>query len=793
MWNWQPENIPEQDTTQSASEESPPTGKHNMSNSEVREDVLDLNLRVMAPHRYFETLNNLRQRVIESSEFFRSRGKYKPSKASSAIDFTTKPSSVSTEIWEHCGALANHDNPRSRIFKSGKNQEDLALELYMKTYFILSRLVDSLDLLSRTKFCGDFYSLLLEHPEEDIAEIIRLPRKAISDFKESLEPVLLESSPETVDQLLKHTKEQCSTILALLSPMNLPATATHSLGQIFWMTAVLLDLALVSYLGSHGLNLGLGMIKGTRFGADLPGLFGFRCQLSRTACLHEFLEKKKIWTFQLFTKSPVKVKGKLSILTRIEEFADLWGPVWAETVSMENRELIKWYTVSNGYICQVSNYDNTSPNVKRCHFYSETSIDQGLLGGPGGFGDDGCLRKDDQLLIGGCLVENDNCTYSIDEFALTYRGKMRYLGTTPATWQMHSRALGISVSKIFGFQIQAVEKLLPSKNLKRIMWDMWDIKNTAEANPSTLNLPLGVEVSHCTGNARRVSLKSLMLSKAVQPLIERWIPGWITTQWGAAFKEALCSDNPDAVVELWDTHTEYRPLIAKVVFNVLYNFHTTGAGDGETEFRAAFLHRHQDMAVDVPKYGNEWAICLGDSKTTAAYVFLNETCLECPTPGYPASICGNSPGYTVLQTQLEFQEQGDLSQVQLLPQGLVLERVAEDTTPQRENILLTIASPTNRILSRLSSTNSRLAGYEVGENMLSPGDVTVGICLQASTKRFGGMELVRRRKSDQPDTSTKPGGSQAGDQSADLDPQEARSEQMTDSEQMPCLAVISST
>lgn len=708
-----------------------------MSNSEAQEDVLDPSLRVMDPHRYFENLNNLRQRVIESSEFYRSRGQYKPSRAVSAVDLTAKPSSVPTEIWERCEALVNHDHPGSEISKSEKSQKDLTL--YMRTYLILSWIVDNLDLLNRVNFCGGYYSLLLEHPESDLAEIIRLPRKMISDFKEALEPMLIESSHETIGQLLKHTEEQCSTILALLGPINIPTSTTRSSGQLFWMTAALLDLALVSYVGSHGLHPGLGVIKGSQFGAEVSGLFGFRCQSSRTTCLNEFFDSKKIWTFHVFANSSVKTKGKLSILGHIEEFADLWGPVWAETVSKENHELIKWYSVSKGYICRVDNGGNTYFGAKRCHWYFEEWIyhEQPRES------EDDCLRKDDLLLIGSHLVENENCTFSMDEFAQTCYRKMHVLGPTRKRWNTESRSLTVSISRIVGFQIQVSQKLLPGRNQKDFLLDMWKHGETMGPvpEPLTLNSQLGVEISHCTGNARRVTLKYLMLSKAIRPLLDRWVPEWTKKPWGAAFKKALRSGDPNAVSKLWNTHGEYRSCIADLVYKVLNILHITGIGAGDRMLQAAFFG-FQNKAVKLNTYGNEWVKCLCDSQETSAYVFLNETCLECRTPNYPTSICGISQGYTVLQTEVKFQEQCDLSLVKLMPQGLVLAKVKEDA-PLEENMLMAIASPFNRLRSRLSS--SKVAPVDEVVDGLAPIGGTVSICVQASNKLFSGMEFCRRR------------------------------------------------
>lgn len=185
---------------------------------------------------------------------------------------------------------------------------------------------------------------------------------------------------------------------------------------------------------------------------------------------------------------------------------------------------------------------------------------------------------------------------------------------------------------------------------------------------------------------------------------------------------------------------------------VLRLLHTTGASDGDTKFRAAHFHDPLDMTVDLHIRGNEWAKCLCDGEKTAAYVFLNEICLECRAPNYPTSTCGGSLGYTVLQTQLKVQEQRDLSLVRLLPQNIVLER-ANKGVQQLEDMLMVITSPVKRLLSHLS--NPEVAGYEVSDGLSQP-EETVAVCVQASTKLFGGMKSCRDRKDQHNESITSP-------------------------------------
>jgi hypothetical protein len=79
--------------------------------------------------------------------------------------------------------------------------------------------------------------------------------------------------------------------------------------------------------------------------------------------------------------------------------------------------------------------------------------------------------------------------------------------------------------------------------MKQFIWDRWSSGDIARANPGILNSFLGVEISDCTGNARRVPLKHILLMPSIQPLPDHQIPRWKTTAWGMSFQKALVSDS----------------------------------------------------------------------------------------------------------------------------------------------------------------------------------------------------------------------------------------------------------
>jgi hypothetical protein len=60
--------------------------------------------------------------------------------------------------------------------------------------------------------------------------------------------------------------------------------------------------------------------------------------------------------------------------------------------------------------------------------------------------------------------------------------------------------------KIISIQVQGQAKRIPEKTVKENAWQKWN-SHPERANPFLLNSYYGVEISDCTGNARRVPLK----------------------------------------------------------------------------------------------------------------------------------------------------------------------------------------------------------------------------------------------------------------------------------------------
>ncbi|KAL8703796.1 MAG: hypothetical protein Q9201_003036 [Fulgogasparrea decipioides] len=519
--------------------------------------------------------------------------------------------------------------------------------------------------MGRLRFCTDSINILLQHEDIEIVEIRPIASALIQDVETSLETAvckILENLDEQflVSVLAVFVLTPCRR---LLQQVGFHGPLTESLGLNAMLTLVrktvlLLDSALVSYVRSHSWDSGSGMeyydfdmmSVGLSHGDD-P--LGYRYSKTRLACLNAFLDGRRVRVFQVFNKhsisgpKPQKLDTiSKSVLARMGDLADIWGPVY--TVPSDSG-LIKYYGVSKGVICRVDVKNECSiPGAVECHYFTRSSFfmrkaSKLLFGAK-----DLLLAADDLLLIGVGLRENHYCKYGISEFSQDWASEIGVLGTHESVWKTDTRSLALGISRYLGVTVSGSQKLIPETTRKQHILDKWTTVPT-RANPGIMNQYLGVEISHCTGNARRISLRDLMTRAPIQAILERQIPGWIQTPWGSNLSTALLCEAGDAIFRVWKEFVSNRPQIAELFCCVLELLDHTG-WDEHGKFHAALLYNAEELAVSIPTRINDWLAALRDTHLTSAYVMINRVCLDCEVPDHRTSACHIPQALTVLQT-----------------------------------------------------------------------------------------------------------------------------------------------
>ncbi|KAL8706263.1 MAG: hypothetical protein Q9225_007973, partial [Loekoesia sp. 1 TL-2023] len=459
----------------------------------------------------------------------------------------------------------------------------------LKSYSIILNASQSLEQMVSLRFCNDTVNILLAHEGLEVIEIKRIPLNMIIEIEQSLKTAVSQML-DMIDQpdlsLIDHVLILCQRLFEAIGFHFLPSDTIDLSAKLTLIrkTVLLVDNALISYVRSHASGM-----DSINFNwdydcleiSDADNTLAIRCSWVGLSCLDSFLDRRRVWVFHLFRKSSnipsPKQKGQstdpVSVLARIEDLADIWGPVYCVP---SRAGLVKYYSVSKGVICRVKTKKQSAiPGAVQCHYFTRLSFFRKrasrLL-----FGDEDLpLSKGDLLLIGTGLYENPGCQYTISAFTQDFASQVTPLGTRDSVWKTDSRGLTIGLSKYLGVTVSGTQKLVPQTTLKQQILDKWTMK-PSRSNPGILNQTFGVEVGHCTGNARRISLRELMISNAIWPILERQNPNWVQTSWGSALSTALHSIDPEEIFGVWRDFKLYRGEIAELVCYVLEILDSTG-------------------------------------------------------------------------------------------------------------------------------------------------------------------------------------------------------------------------
>ncbi|KAL8766205.1 MAG: hypothetical protein Q9209_006970 [Squamulea sp. 1 TL-2023] len=643
---------------------------HEYWKKRATEDDFDEDLYIVDPEAHFIFLKRLEQDVLERSEYFRQKRNY------NVFRSLEVQSNSSDNAFLHDLRLRTwleEDITRTHILWEAPDDMQALVKIFwhlLTSYSITQGALQSLAQMNNSHFCNnESFSILVERVDQSVLEVKRVSFNLVLNITTGLGAAIsatIEQFTESsiVAVVTNLVVKPCQRFLQHLGFSDSSHGTSYSLEQMSTLvrkTILLIDNALVSYVRSHGSGFDLAY-----FAEEINSLnisdgndpLGVRCHRTQLACLHKFFDGQRPWTFRIFNKyshthqaeGPSDVTLK-SILTRMDDFANIWGPVY--TVPSKSG-LVKYYRVSKGIIARTKTNERAGyPGAVQCHYYFHRSIlGRKVLDFWSG-GGDLLFSKDDLLLIGGKLRQNYRCTYTFTDFVEDTGADITLLGTRDQAWKTDSRTIAVGLTKYLGITISGTQKLVPQTTRKQHILDKWTI-NPSRANPGILNQALGVEISHCTGNARRISLRQLFTLGPVLHILGRLIPNWRRTEWGYLFAAALYSPNPEMIFEVWRTRMADRLQIGELVCCVLEILNDTGWIDGEN-FRSAFFFDNDEQAISIDITLNDWLVALKDTHLTAAYVVTNKICLDCEVPDHSLSTCSNPNAFTVLQTRLATQ------------------------------------------------------------------------------------------------------------------------------------------
>jgi hypothetical protein len=441
------------------------------------------------------------------------------------------------------------------------------------------------------------------------------------------------------------------------------------------------------------------------------------------------------------SSQPVDKPSKLSILTRIDTFADAWGPVWGLWAGTKlPNDVFQRYDLSRGCIYPVPN-SSKSPvdgiDAVMCHWdqYMLTDREQPPHNKI-------YLKRNDMLLIGASLWYNHRCGYRLSHYDYDYGHGLAALGTARPEWRPETWTVGVTAGQYVTVNANVARKKYPGTTLKENIWSKFK-HDPKDANIEYLNHFLGVEISYCSGNARRVRLKDLFHIQRVKDRLNAYKPDWETTNWGQLFSKALAADNFATMRTLWNNQDipEIRENIADLICKLLWDLNHTGERD--PHFVAAYYNRPQpEKQIELQIQRNTWGKCLRDSTLVATYAVVGDNCLKYSSTGHlgtPTSCRSEIPAArTVLETVISCRgwplAENDCVKIGEFEALFKVTRVQMDTRGRCQIIL----APTNAT-GMLHAKSATELSRKVGRGR----DRIYWAIIRAQMQSYGGMEEPR--------------------------------------------------
>lgn len=540
--------------------------------------------------------------------------------------------------------------------------------------------------MKSAQYCRSSINLLsVSRFRPKVAKLVHIAIDEISQLHESFENALKEVAiiveksksryPAQIGDVLKDITRQCDN---LLDRLNLPK-GTSIAGR--WRKAVLiLDIGLVSYCGAHierfdhhflGEDLDLAKITAA-WTYITDGSEGIMLRRRSLRCLDGFLGSHKVWVFQ--SQFLWEDNAPLYLSTTMEEFSDIWGPVWAIKKTEDSSTILK-YDAGPGSIISWPT-EATTPGLEEnevfCHWVAlgEKEVKQPVA-----------LRQGMKLLIGAAteiekktsqLKENEACRNRSQRVIQQLRSAnmLEDLGTRAESRELAQESISMSLGA-YGMSLGGTKTYKRRSGIthKDAICDSWK-HSDGNRNPAILEHWLGLEMSFCTHNARRRRLKSILNSTTMRNWLEACKINKEPFPCEKAFDEAIQSRDPRAFRDLYKNHREWRKDLAQLVSWCLEGLRQSSVEQDGTLKALWMPEDHQRFRVKLRQNPHTWTGFLADSERKCTMAIMSGKCLQTDYK-YAACCQTKDPnashlGFPVLETALVVNENASM------PKGLEL-------------------------------------------------------------------------------------------------------------------------
>ena len=486
-------------------------------------------------------------------------------------------------------------------------------------------------------YCRDFISLLvLDCTRHRVAKLLRIECSRIEQLANAFETCILQvvsCDPAMVlDNIITTVANEVSTacreMLTELG-MNIPGSDSKDV----WRCVVhILDIAALSYAGAHTQFFG----SETMTSVPLPGCFletqYFKLCRRTFSCLNGFLGGQEAWVLELYHADMLHVNlAPLYLSTDAETFGDIWGPMWKSCI-IGREDQISQYSVGNGIIIPWDRPLSTSKDsieVRKgevfCHWMSDK--DSRDREGPA---NSLTLHENDIILIGAParLDVNDACRASTADHRRRLRdsGSLTEPGTSRPGRELQSETVQIQVTPPhigLGYQRQYKRR---GRSMKECLIEKWQ-NSPSSRHVGYLEFKLGLEVSTCTYNSRRIRLIELFGTQTMLNHLRNVSLQWTSTECRESFYSAIQSADHTAFCKLYASNPGWQTDMGNAISCCFEALADTGK---RAKDLVLFWAPDSEPGEKMTLKSNElsWIGFLEDTETSGTFAVLEDKCLE---------------------------------------------------------------------------------------------------------------------------------------------------------------------
>lgn len=500
---------------------------------------------------------------------------------------------------------------------------------------IISAVWESVKEMRSAAYCGDFISLLiLDHTRRGVARLVPIKCSTIEQLTLAFEACVfrvLSSDPaavlfNTISIIANNVSTACRQLLTDLD-IRIPSTA--DLKDVWRCVVHVLDVAVLSYSGAHTQFLGNDEV----ISVSLPGTFletqYFRFCRRSFSCLGEFLGGQKAWVLEILLPDTNQVDPThLSLLTNAKTFGDIWGPMWKSCV-LGNEELIIQYNVGNGVILPWKQPSPTILEVRKgevlCHWMSDKDHRDYKA-----FADPSHLHENDTILIGATvrLAANSRCRLSTTQEMLILRnsGALSEPGTTRNGRILSSEVVQVQVGGPYGNLGLQRQYKRRGRTLKQCLIEDWKLR-PLKRHLGYLEFKLGLEVSTCTHNARRIALIKLFGTQTMLNHLWHGPLQWSSIDCEEQFYSALQDPDHTAFRRLYNSNPGWQTDLGNAIEYCLIALEDTGKNEKDLELFWA-PDNEPGQKVSLKPSELSWICFLAENEASGTLAVLEDRCLE---------------------------------------------------------------------------------------------------------------------------------------------------------------------